>query len=208
MLKTPILAIFRGITKEQVEALATCCINTNIDTLEVTMNTPNVENIIKKFIEVSEGKLTIGAGTILSLKDYQKAISAGAKFIVTPVVNLEVIKKCKNVGIPVFPGALTPTEVWQAWEAGATMVKVFPAGALGPKYLKTLHGPLDGIKLMPVGGVNTNTLQDYFYNGASAVAIGGSIFSKERLQNNQYLLIEKELKKLTSLLPLNNKFNR
>ena len=201
MLKTPILAIFRGITEEQVEALATCCINANIDTLEVTMNTDNVENIIKKFIDVSNGKLTVGAGTMLSLEDYQKAISAGAEFIVTPVVNIDVIKQCVRNNIPVFPGALTPTEVWQAWEAGATMVKVFPAGAFGPKYLKNLHGPLDKIKLMAVEGVNASTLQDYFNNGASAVAIGGSIFSRDRLQNNQYELIEKELKELVDLLP-------
>lgn len=200
MLKSPILAIFRGINIEHVKSLAQCCINAGIDTVEVTMNTEHVEKIIKEFIKVSDGRLKVGAGTVLSIKDYQEAIQAGAQFIVTPVVNLEVIKECRSKDIPVFPGALTPTEVWQAWEAGATMVKVFPAGAFGPKYLKDLHGPLDKIKLMAVGGVNAENILEYFKNGAEAVAVGGSIFSKKRLDNGQFDLIEEDLKSLVEIL--------
>lgn len=198
MLNIPILAIFRGISMEHVAPLVNCCINAGIDTVEITMNTENASKLIQEFIKYGEGKLTVGAGTVLNISQLNDALKAGAKFIVTPVVNPEVISTCVNSGIPIFPGALTPTEVFQAWNAGATMVKIFPAGVFGPPYLKSLKGPLDQIKLMAVGGVNKNTIVDFFKNGASAVAIGGSIFSKERLEANQFTVIEQELKNLVT----------
>lgn len=198
MLKTPILAIFRGIKPEHVENLALSCISAGIDTLEVTMNTPGAPGLIQSFNQCAQGKLIVGAGTILNESDFELAVQAGAAFIVTPVVNKEIIRNCFISQIPVFPGALTPTEVWDAWDAGATMVKVFPAGIFGPGYLKELHGPFNNVKLMAVGGVNTNNIADYFKNGASAVAVGGSIFSAERLQNKEYELITNDLKVLVS----------
>lgn len=202
MLKTPILAIFRGIELIHVESIVQSCINAGIDTVEITMNTNNAAKLIEEFIDCSKGKLIVGAGTVLTNKQLDVALDAGATFAVTPVVNMEVIQKCSKDGIPVFPGAFTPTEVWQAWDAGATMVKLFPSSVVGAEYIKMLKGPLDKIKIMAVGGVNANTIRSYFKNGADAVAIGGSIFSTDRLSNKEYVVIERELKDLISQIPL------
>ncbi|MBN1117926.1 MAG: bifunctional 4-hydroxy-2-oxoglutarate aldolase/2-dehydro-3-deoxy-phosphogluconate aldolase [Bacteroidales bacterium] len=198
MLSTPILAIFRGIGIEHVQSLVKSCIDAGLDSIEVTMNTENASSIIEEFKQISGNRLQVGAGTVLSESDLANALSAGAEFIVTPVVNKNVIVTCRDKNIPVFPGALTPTEIWEAWQYGAEMVKVFPAGVFGPKYLKDLHGPLNEVKLMAVGGVNSETIVDYFKAGASAVAIGGSIFSKERLEKKQFNLITEDLKNLVA----------
>lgn len=196
MLKIPILAILRGIEEIHINQLVNCFLEASIDTIEITMNTPFAPRLIQRTIEVSENRLTIGAGTVLTLKELHEAISAGSKFIVTPVVDSEIIKKCTDRGIPVYPGALTPTEVWQAWNAGATMVKVFPASMFGPNYFKELRGPFNSIKLMAVGGVKPQNIAEYFNCGANAVAVGGSIFSKERLGNNKFADITADLKEL------------
>lgn len=193
MLKTPILAILRGVKEIELKPLIETFINSGIDTIEITMNTNNVEELIKKAIEYSDGKLVVGAGTVLSMEQLNIALRAGAQFIVTPVVNEDIVKACVENDIPVFPGALTPTEIWKAWILGATMVKVFPAGAFGSKYFKDVLGPLDSVKLMAVGGVNEKNIKDYFNAGASAVAIGGSLMSRERLENKQFNLIEKDI---------------
>jgi 2-dehydro-3-deoxyphosphogluconate aldolase/(4S)-4-hydroxy-2-oxoglutarate aldolase len=199
MLINPILAILRGIEEKHVPRLAKSFINASIDTVEITMNTPNAPDLIRKMIHTSENRLTVGAGTVLTLKDLDMALNAGSKFIVTPVVNTEVIKACVQKGIQVFPGALTPTEVWEAWNAGATMVKVFPASMFGPTYFKELRGPFNNIKLMAVGGVKPDNINEYFSCGAQAVAIGGSIFSKERLDKDNYSEIENDLFELVKI---------
>ena len=196
MLKTPVLVILRGIQESHLPGLMQSLINASIDTVEITMNTPNAEVLIQRLSELSNNRLSVGAGTVLTPAQLDKALYAGSEFIVTPVVNTEVIAKCVDRGVPIFPGAFTPTEVWQAWNAGATMVKVFPAGAFGPKYLKELKGPLNDIKLMAVSGVKPQNAKEFFLNGASAVAVGGSIFSIERLKNEDYPAIENELKEL------------
>lgn len=196
MLKIPVLAILRGVEERHLSGLAKTFINSSVDSVEITMNTTRAAYLIQRLIEISENKLSVGAGTVLTLKDLDEALNAGSEFIVTPVVNTDVIKACVDRGVPVFPGALTPTEVWQAWEAGATMVKVFPAGVFGPSYFKELNGPLNKIKLMAVGGVKPQNIKEYFTCGASAVAVGGSIFSKERLENNSYFDIGADLKEL------------
>lgn len=196
MLKIPVLAILRGVEEQHLSDLAETFINSTVDSVEITMNTTRAAYLIQRLIEISGNKLSVGAGTVLTLKDLDEALNAGSEFIVTPVVNTEVIKACVERGVPVFPGALTPTEVWQAWEAGATMVKVFPASAFGPLYFRELKGPLNKIKLMAVGGVKPQNIKEYFACGASAVAVGGSIFSKERLENNSFSKIEADLKEL------------
>jgi 2-dehydro-3-deoxyphosphogluconate aldolase / (4S)-4-hydroxy-2-oxoglutarate aldolase len=204
MLKTPILAILRGINKNELEHLIPCFINTGIDTIEITMNTPNALDLIAYAKQLIHNKLCIGAGTVITASQLDSALKAGSEFIVSPVINEEVIQACVNSKIPIMPGALTPTEIWKAWSLGAFMVKVFPAGAFGSKYFKDILAPLDKIKLMAVGGVNSSNLTDYLSAGASAVAIGGSIFSRERLDNSQYYLIENDLKELVRRI---NTFN-
>jgi 2-dehydro-3-deoxyphosphogluconate aldolase/(4S)-4-hydroxy-2-oxoglutarate aldolase len=188
--KLPLMGILRGIKLEDVGPLVEAAASAGLQTIEVTMNTPGAADIIRKMVEASGGRLTIGAGTVLSVKDLDEALSQGASFIVMPVCNEEIVGVCKEKQIPVFPGALTPQEVVRAWELGASMVKVFPSSLFGPKYFKELKAPLDKIEIMAVGGVRLDNISEYFLSGASAVAFGASVFKKELLDKKDFKAIE------------------
>ncbi|NJK85155.1 MAG: bifunctional 4-hydroxy-2-oxoglutarate aldolase/2-dehydro-3-deoxy-phosphogluconate aldolase [Bacteroidales bacterium] len=184
--KVPIMGILRGIEEKHIEKLAETIVSVGLRSVEITMNTNHAPLLIKILKNLTKKKLWIGAGTVLKIKQLYEALEAGAEYIVTPVVNEEVIQYCKNNNIPVFPGAYTPTEIYNAWQMGATMVKVFPASLGGPSYFKELKGPFNDIKLMAVGGVTKNNLTDFFENGASAIAFGGSIFNLNAIRNNDF----------------------
>ena len=184
------MGILRGIKLEDVGPLVEASVSAGLETIEVTMNTPGAADIIRKMIEASGGRLTIGAGTVLSLEDLDEALSGGASFIVMPVCNEEIVGVCKEKKVPVFPGALTPQEVVRAWELGVSMVKVFPSSLFGPKYFKELKAPLDKIEIMAVGGVRLDNISEYFLSGASAVAFGASVFKKELLDKKDFKAIE------------------
>jgi 2-dehydro-3-deoxyphosphogluconate aldolase / (4S)-4-hydroxy-2-oxoglutarate aldolase len=192
----PIVGILRGITEKHIEELTHSIISSGLKTVEITMNTKNATRLIKLMKNYTGNKLSVGAGTVLNLSELHEALNAGAEFIVTPSVVEEVIGYCKTNRIPVFPGALTPTEIHNAWQLGATMVKVFPASLFGPKYFRELKGPFDNIQLMAVGGVSDETITDFFKMGASAVAFGASIFTKENLENQNFSKIEENIKSL------------
>jgi 2-dehydro-3-deoxyphosphogluconate aldolase/(4S)-4-hydroxy-2-oxoglutarate aldolase len=130
------------------------------------------------------------------LQDLNNALEAGAKFIVCPSLIKEVVDKCVKENIPVFPGALTPTEIHRAWLFGATMVKLFPASLFGPGYLRAIKAPLDNIKIIAVGGVGPQNISKFFENGADAVAFGAGIIRNKWLDDDQYELIEHQLKSL------------
>ena len=123
----------------------------------------------------------LGAGTVLDSESARAAILSGAEFIVTPTVNIDVIKVCNRYDKVVMPGGFTPTEVLTAWEAGADIVKVFPADSVGPAHLKALKGPFPQIRLLPTGGVNLETIGDFVRAGASAVGLGSALVEKEAL---------------------------
>jgi len=192
--KLPLIGILRGITKDMVKPIAKCCINSGLKALEITMNTENAPQLIKLMIEASEGKFAVGAGTVLNTDELDQAIHAGASFIVTPTVQNEVIRSCVSQKIPCFPGAFTPTEILQAWNLGASMIKVFPSSIVGPKYFTEIKGPLNHIKLLACGGVSKETLPEFFKSGADGAAFGGSIFKKSYLKESNYSSITDELK--------------
>ena len=196
--KKPVMGILRGIDEDIVEPLIECVIASGLETIEITMNTTNAPLLIKKAIKSAKDSLMIGAGTVLKLDDLKKALDAGATFIVSPTLVPEVIVHCLDNNIPVFPGAFTPQEIYNCMKAGATMVKVFPSKFCGPDYIKEIKGPFQDIQLMACGGVNKETIKDFFSNGASAVAIGGSIFRKEWLQQKDFSSIENSIKELLS----------
>ncbi len=193
--KLPLMGIMRGIEKADIEPLVETVIGAGLETLEVTMNTQGAPDLIREARKASGGKLTIGAGTVLSEEDLEKALDAGASFIVMPCNIKEVIETCMKRNIPVFPGAFTPTEVWNAHKAGAAMVKVFPSSVFGPKYIKELKGPFNDVKLMAVGGVKLENIGEYFSNGASAVAFGSSVFRKEWFDKRDFKSIGSLVKK-------------
>ncbi|MBU1083632.1 MAG: bifunctional 4-hydroxy-2-oxoglutarate aldolase/2-dehydro-3-deoxy-phosphogluconate aldolase [Candidatus Omnitrophota bacterium] len=189
--KLPIMGILRGVQERSLEGLFSCVCEAGLETVEITMNTPGASGLISKARSIVKGNISIGAGTVLSVDDLKKALNAGAEFIVSPVLIKNVVAECCKKNIPVFPGALTPQEVLTAYEAGASMVKVFPAETFGPAYIKQLKGPLNNIPLMAVGGIKLENIEEYFSSGADAVAFGGSVFKEEWLNREDFGSIEK-----------------
>lgn len=198
----PLLGILRGIDAAMVPSLVETIVSAGLKTIEITMNTEGAPGLIKQMIKAANGRLCVGAGTVLTMKDLNAALSAGASFIVMPVLVSEVVETCAKNAIPVFPGALTPQEIYHAWNAGATMVKVFPSGCLGPKYFKEIKGPFKDIQLLACGGVNAETIELFFSCQASAVAFGGSVFKKEWLEKGDFSSIRNAIETLVSKVPM------
>ena len=190
----PILGILRGIDAESVQPLTECIVSSGLKSVELAMNTPNAENLIRDMVKISGGRLMIGAGTVLTMNDLNSALDAEASFIILPASVPSVIEHCLKNAIPVFPGALSPQEIYNAWNMGATMVKVFPAKFLGPQYLKEIKGPFPEIELLACGGITPENIADFFSCGASAVAFGASIFKKQWLAEGKFARIEQAIK--------------
>ena len=199
--KQPIMGIVRGVSVEQIEPLVEAVMQSGLCTLEITMNTPAASGLIRKAVKKAGGKLVLGAGTVLDMDSLKEALDAGATFVVMPVLVRDVVAYCVKNKIPVFPGALTPQEIYRAWREGAAMVKVFPAKVFGPDYFREIKGPFNDIKLMACAGVTPQNMREYFACGASAVAFGGSVFSRERLQNGDYSGIVSDIKAYLQALP-------
>ena len=181
----PIVGILRGFEVETVRQLVGATMAGGLRCIEVTMNSPSAVEAIGAAIEEGGDELQVGAGTVCTLEDLDQALGAGASFIVTPIVSAEVISACGEHGVPVMAGALTPSEIYEAWSLGAEMVKVFPANHFGPGYLKDLRGPLPEIRLMPTGGVNAETLGEFHSAGAAAFGVGGSLFSSQAIADGR-----------------------
>lgn len=192
----PIIGILRGIEPDSVEPLTECMISSGLKTAEITMNTPGASELLRRMVKCAGKRLTIGAGTVLSKDDLRSALDAGARFIVLPTLVRDVVEDCVKKDIPVFPGALTPQEIYDAWRAGATMVKVFPAKFFGPSYIKEIKGPFGDIKLLACGGINPANINEFFQAGASAVAFGASVFKKEWLRKSDFDSIGDSIKAL------------
>ena len=199
--KQPIMGIVRGLDLEQAEPLVEAVIASGLKHLEITMNTKDAAKIISRAGEIAQKRLTLGAGTVLDMRSLKSALDSGATFIVMPVFIKNVLQYCVKNKIPVFPGALTPQEIYHAWEAGATMVKVFPAKFFGPEYFKEIKGPFNNIELLACAGVTAQNMREYFANGASAVTFGASVFKKEWLQNKDYQSIIRAIKAYLEKLP-------
>ncbi len=194
----PLLGILRGIAADKIEPLVETVVSSGLKTIEITMNTFDASNLIQQMVKAANHRLFIGAGTVLTMDDLNSALDAGATFIVLPVLVPDVVEYCAKNSIPVFPGALTPHEIYNAWLAGATMVKVFPAGLFGPEYFKEIKGPFNDIELLACGGVNADTIEMFFSCQASAVAFGGSVFKKQWLEKGDFASIRKRIETLIS----------
>lgn len=188
----PVMGIIRGITGDSLQAVMETLITAGLRFVEITLNTHNALPLLETSVSLYSEMLTLGAGTVLSVADAESAFSAGARFLVGPTFSDGVANFCRERQLAYFPGALTPTEIERGWNAGASMVKVFPASQMGASYFKVVHGPFPNIKLMAVGGVNSENVNSYLQAGASAVALGGSILSPERMKNKELSLIRKE----------------
>jgi 2-dehydro-3-deoxyphosphogluconate aldolase/(4S)-4-hydroxy-2-oxoglutarate aldolase len=194
--RLPLLGILRGIGKDDCGPLAEAVVASGLETIEVALNTPGACGLIKEIRSQAKARLCVGAGTVLSRDQLKQALDAGASFIVLPALIDEVVGYCLKHNIPVFPGALTPTEIYRAWQAGATMVKVFPAKFFGPPYIKEIKGPFDDIELLACGGVTPDTIRDFFLSGASAAAFGGSVFKREWIARKEFHRIQETVQSL------------
>jgi len=151
--------------------------------IEVTMTTPGAVEAIAALAAESRGEFAVGAGTVLDADAARRVIAAGAEFIVAPNVDGEMIRTAKQAGKVVCPGALTPTEIWTAWQAGADFVKVFPVSCVGgPAYIKAIRAPLPQVRLMAVGGVEASTAASYIAAGAAAVGLGHSLINTQLIK--------------------------
>ena len=149
--------------------------------IEVTMTTPGALNVIAEATRKYGQEVLFGAGTVLDVETARAAILAGAGFVVAPTLSLPVIELCHRYSIPVMPGCYTPTEMLTAWEAGADMIKLFPADVGGPALIKALLAPLPQLQIVPVGGVDLNTAADFIKNGAVALGVGSSLINQKLL---------------------------
>lgn len=174
-----------------------------LDVLEVTMTVPGAIEVIRGLSREYGAEALIGAGTVLDPETAQACIHAGAQFIVSPALNEETISFCGEQDVAVFPGALTPTEVWRAWKAGADAVKVFPAGAVGgASYLKALKAPLPQIELIPTGGVSLKTAADFIRAGAMALGVGADLVDVQSLREGNIALITERARQFLELVRL------
>jgi len=165
------------------------------------MTVPSAIKTIEEVAKRYGSDALVGAGTVLDAKTAQACISAGAQFIVSPSLNLETISECQRAEIVVLPGALTPTEVVQAWNAGADFVKVFPAGAVGgPSYLKALKAPLPDIELVPTGGVSLKNAADFIKAGASALGVGADLVDIKAIREGQDHLITERTRQFLDIV--------
>ena len=172
-----------------------------ISILEITMTVPGAVSVIEEVSKRYGNDAVVGAGTVLDGETARACILAGARFVVSPSLNVETIEVCRRYGVAVMPGALTPTEVVQAWSAGADFVKVFPAGAVGgASYIKSLKAPLPQIDLVPTGGVSLKTAADFIKAGASALGVGADLVDLKAIREGQSQVITERAREFVRIV--------
>jgi 2-dehydro-3-deoxyphosphogluconate aldolase/(4S)-4-hydroxy-2-oxoglutarate aldolase len=190
ILGTGVIAIMRAQSSDQLIAAADAIKRGGVRAIEVTMTTPGALGVIAEAKERYGSDVILGAGTVLDPETGRAAILAGADFVVSPTLNLNLVELCNRYSIAVAPGCYSPTEVLSGWEAGADFVKLFPASVGGPGLVKAILAPLPQVRIIPVGGVNLDTAADFIQNGAAALGVGSSLV-------NQKLLDEGDMEALT-----------
>ena len=192
-----VIGIIRVATAQDLIRIARALNEGGLSCLEITMTTPGA----LRAIEEARGELpdvVMGAGTVLDAATARQAILAGAQFLVTPTVAMDVVEVAHRYGVPVIPGAMTPTEILTAWEAGADMVKVFPANILGPAYFKAVHGPLPQIPLVPTGGITADNAGEFIRAGAALVCAGGWLVDKEAVAVGKVEVLRDKARRLVA----------
>ncbi|EEY33958.1 bifunctional 4-hydroxy-2-oxoglutarate aldolase/2-dehydro-3-deoxy-phosphogluconate aldolase [Pseudoleptotrichia goodfellowii] len=198
-----ITVILRGYNYDQVRLITELLVKYGIKSLEITMNTENAFEIIKKIKEEFGKKIFIGAGTVINMENTKEAVKAGAEFILSPIMlEKEILEYCKSKEVLTVPGAFSPTEITESLRNGADIVKIFPAERLGSKYISDITAPLGELPLMVVGGINKNNVNDYFKKGAKYAGIASGIFEKEDILNEDREKLENTLKSFINNLEI------
>src|SRR5437016_9566108 len=170
-----IVAVVRSPDSQQLVEVCQALAEGGVTVVEITMTVPDALDVVRQVREALGNRVLLGAGTILDPETARAALLAGAEYLVAPTVNLDVIRLCRRYDKLVMPGAFTPTEILTAWEAGADVVKVFPAEVVWPAFFKALRGPLPQVRLMPTGGVDLTTAAGFLKAGACCLGIGGQL---------------------------------
>lgn len=195
IVSTGVVPIVRSDSAETAIEAARAVRRAGCGILEVTMTVPGAIRVLEKLADELGDELILGAGTVLDPETARACMLAGAEFFVTPSLNVATIEACNRYSKAVLPGALTPTEVMTAWQAGADMVKIFPCGSMGgASYIKALKAPLPQVLMVPTGGVNLGNVGEFFAAGASAVAVGAQMVDSKALAAGDYGKIESSAK--------------
>jgi 2-dehydro-3-deoxyphosphogluconate aldolase/(4S)-4-hydroxy-2-oxoglutarate aldolase len=181
-----VCAIVRGTSADTLKRIAESLLKGGVSTIEVTFNTPGAAKMIEELCKEYANDLLVGAGTVLDEETARIAILSGAKFVLAPTLNTKMIQTCLRYNVVPVPGVMTPTEALTAWEAGARIIKIFPAGILGTQYIKQLKGPLNQIDIMVVGAVGVSNLADFLKAGASSAGIGSELVSAKLVAEGKF----------------------
>ena len=201
ILEIGVVPIVRADSAEKALEAAKAIYRGGIRALEVTMTVPGAIRVLEKVADEFGDQITLGAGTVLDPETARSCMLAGARFFVSPSVSLPTIEICKRYSVVAMPGALTPTEVATAWDAGADLVKIFPAGNVGgPSYIKALKAPLPQVLMVPTGGVSIANAAEFFQAGASAVAVGADIVGRKELAAGDYDGIEEKARRFLEVV--------
>ncbi len=188
-----IVAIVRLDDLSQSESIVRALLDGGIRAIEFTLTNPDSLPAVRKLRDsipmFVDGGAAIGLGSIRSVEEAESALDAGAQFLVSPFLDLRVVERCVSRGVPIAPGAFSPTEIATAWDAGASMVKVFPARMLGPNYIRDLLAPMPYLQLMPTGGVELGNIAEYFRSGACAVGVGSNLINPKAISESNWSAI-------------------
>jgi 2-dehydro-3-deoxyphosphogluconate aldolase/(4S)-4-hydroxy-2-oxoglutarate aldolase len=184
-----IVAVIRMQEPDKLRAVVDAIAEGGVRAMEVTMTVPGAVELIRQLAPTMPPGFLLGAGTVIDEDTAVRVIEAGAQFIVSPVFRPEVVAACHRHDVPAMPGCFTPTEILDAWDAGADIVKVFPATALGPGYIKDVRAPLPQLKLMPTGGVTLDNAGDWIRAGAVAVGVGTALLDKKAIAAADYKVL-------------------
>jgi 2-dehydro-3-deoxyphosphogluconate aldolase/(4S)-4-hydroxy-2-oxoglutarate aldolase len=196
-----LIPVVRASSADEAGSIVEAIKEGGLSILEITMTVPGALRVIEQVADRYEDKILLGAGTVLDAETARAVILAGAQFVVTPSLKVSTIEVCKRYSKVVIPGALTPTEVLTAWEAGADFVKVFPCDNVGgPKYIKALKGPFPQIDLIPTGGVNLHSAAEFLAAGSAALAVGSELVDKKAVSAGDFAKITDNARKFLDVL--------
>jgi 2-dehydro-3-deoxyphosphogluconate aldolase / (4S)-4-hydroxy-2-oxoglutarate aldolase len=184
-----IVAVVRSQDSQQLVDVVRALAEGGVTVAEITMTVPSALEVLRQVKQALADRVILGAGTILDSETARAALLAGAEYLVTPTLNLDVIRLCKRYSKLVMPGAFTPTEILTAWEAGADIVKVFPAEVLGAPFFKAMRGPLPHVRLMPTGGVDLTTAAEFLRSGACCLGLGGQLVEPRAVADRNFVRI-------------------
>jgi len=196
IINNKVIAVIRSTTSDDLSPFIDVIVESGINSIEITLTTPNALSVIKQLKSYYKGSILIGAGTVTNLDSAKKALDVGAEYIVTPVLNMEVIDYVKKSRFPVISGAFSPTEIYNSFHAGSDMIKIFPANLLGIENFKSIQVIMPKLTLMPTGGISMENAREWLNAGADVLGIGSSLINDQIISNKDYDKLKSNSKKI------------